>query len=71
MKRRCALGALLLWALGGCGAITQQGVYEGLRTQQHIKDAGIQPPAQALPPYEQYKTERDKLLPAPLGQQQE
>lgn len=71
MKRRWTLGAMLLGALGGCGAITKQSVYEGLRTQQHIKDAGIEPPAQALPPYEQYKTERGKLRPAPLEQQQE
>jgi hypothetical protein len=48
--------------LAACGLITERGVYEGIRTQQHIDSAGKHAPPPA-PPYDQYKDERDKLKP--------
>ncbi len=44
----------------GCGILSEQSVYEGIRSQQKIKDVGSEPKSQTLPPYDQYKEERDK-----------
>jgi len=40
--------------------ITEQSIYEGVRTQQKIKDVGAEPKSQPMPSYEQYKEEREK-----------
>jgi hypothetical protein len=53
----------LLLSLAACGLITERGVYEGIRTQQHIDGAGKHAPPPPAPPYDQYKDERDKLKP--------
>jgi len=50
-------------SLAACGLITERGVYEGIRTQQHIDGAGKHAPPPPAPPYDQYKDERDKLKP--------
>jgi len=60
VKQPMALSLLML--LAACGLITERGVYEGIRTQQHIDSAGKHAPPPA-PPYDQYKDERDKLKP--------
>ncbi len=44
----------------GCGILSEQSIYEGIRSQQKIKDVGSEPKSQTLPPYDQYKEERDK-----------
>lgn len=44
----------------GCGILSEQSVYEGIRSQQKIKDVGSEPKSQTLPPYDQYKEEREK-----------
>lgn len=46
--------------LQGCGIISEQSIYEGIRTQQKIKDVGVEPKSQPLPPYDQYQEEREK-----------
>jgi enhancing lycopene biosynthesis protein 2 len=50
----------LVLLLNGCGVITEQSIYEGVRTQQKIKDVGAEPKSQPMPSYEQYKEEREK-----------
>jgi hypothetical protein len=46
--------------LTGCGLITEQSIYEGIRTQQKIKDVGVEPKSQPMPPFDQYQEEREK-----------
>jgi len=47
--------------LTSCGSITSESVYEGIRSQQKAKNAGIEPKQPALPSYQQYEKERDAL----------
>ncbi len=47
-------------SLLGCGILTERSFYEGIRSQQKIKDVGSEPKPQTLPPYDQYKEEREK-----------
>jgi len=54
------LSACLALFLAGCGLITSQSVYEGFRTQQSVKDAGSQPKAEPMEPYDTYEKERQK-----------
>ena len=59
----------LFWTLhiclGGCGAISAESVYEGIRSQQKINaDPSIHNP-QILPPYDQYQKEREKPTSTP------
>jgi hypothetical protein len=48
-------------ALSGCGLISQQSVYEGIRSQEKIKTDTLKPNPLEMPPYDQYEIERDKL----------
>lgn len=48
--------------LVGCGTISQQSIYEGIRSQQKVKDVGVEPKSQLLPSYDQYKEERNEKL---------
>jgi hypothetical protein len=50
----------LAMLLTGCGLITEQSIYEGIRTQQKIKDVGVEPKSQPMPPFDQYQEEREK-----------
>jgi hypothetical protein len=50
--------------LSACATVTPQSVYEGLRTQQSLKNAGAMPPGEKLDPYDAYEKQRDKLKPA-------
>jgi len=59
MNKRLWTGLTLL--LAGCGLISPQSVYEGLRTQQNVKDAGTQPPPEKLDPYDAYEKARAKI----------
>ena len=52
---------LIVLLLSGCGAVTSQSIYEGLRTQQSVKNAGVSPPPENMKPYERYEKEREKL----------
>ena len=58
MKHLILLVAIFL--LLSCGVISERNVYEGIRSQQIIKDTGNNQKNQTLPPYEQYKQEREK-----------
>jgi hypothetical protein len=53
----------LVLLLAGCGAVTSQSIYEGFRTQQNMKDAGVLQPPEKLGTYGAYEKERDKLKP--------
>ena len=46
--------------LAGCGVITPESIYEGIRSQQKINADPNIPNPQILPPYDQYQKERDK-----------
>ena len=52
-------GALFM-GLAGCGAISAESIYEGIRSQQKINADPNIPNPQILPPYDQYQKERDK-----------
>ena len=54
--------ALLCAALSACGVVTEQSIYEGLRTNERTKSAGTGTVGdKALPDYDQYRRERDGL----------
>ena len=47
--------------LSGCGFVSQESFYEGLRTTQKVKtERGIETSTE-LPSYDQYKQERETL----------
>jgi len=60
---------ILCWTLficlDGCGAISAESVYEGIRSQQKINADPSIPNPQILPPYDQYQKEREKPKPTP------
>ena len=49
--------------LAGCGAISAESIYEGIRSQQKINADPNIPNPQILPPYDQYQKEREKSKP--------
>jgi hypothetical protein len=55
--------AVLCLALltAGCGAVTSQSIYEGLRTQQSVKNTGVLQPPEKMGSYDGYEKEREKL----------
>lgn len=46
--------------LAGCSTISQQAIYEGLRTQRNTEAAGTNPAPAPLPNYERYQREREQ-----------
>ena len=48
--------------LTSCDLISQRNIYEGIRSQQKIKDVNSNQKSQTLPPYEQYEKERENQL---------
>ena len=61
--------SIVCWALfmglGGCGAISAESIYEGIRSQQKINADPNIPNPPMLPPYDQYQKERSGLSPEP------
>ncbi len=55
MKLALAIGVLML--VSGCGAISAESVYEGIRSQQKINTDPAMPNPLVLPPYDQYRKE--------------
>ena len=52
---------LFFVSISGCGFVSQESSYEGLRTTQKVKtDRGIETSTE-LPSYDQYKKERETL----------
>jgi hypothetical protein len=47
--------------LTACGVVTEQSVYEGIRAKQRATSAGTGQDDKALPDYDQYNKEREKL----------
>ena len=60
-----SLLTLMAMTLAACGVVTEQGVYEGIRQQQHIRREPALPDGQRLPDYDKYQKEREKLKPSP------
>jgi hypothetical protein len=50
----------LFTCLAGCGVITPESIYEGIRSQQKINADPKIPNPQILPPYDQYQKDREK-----------
>jgi hypothetical protein len=53
------LGFLIWMPLAGCGSISPESVYEGIRSQQKINTDPAMPNPLLLPPYDQFKKERE------------
>ena len=60
MKKWLGLACL---CLGGCGVLTEQGIYEGVRQQQQMRREPTQPDTQRLPDFDKFKDERNKMKP--------
>ena len=60
MKLTVLCVALLV---ASCGAVTSQSIYEGLRTQQSLKDVGALQPTEKMGTYDGYERERQVLKP--------
>jgi uncharacterized protein YceK len=54
---------VLLWCclLSGCGVVTEQSFYEGIRANERAKSAGTGQDDKALPNYDRYSQERELL----------
>ena len=53
---------LLLWCLlSGCGVVSEQSFYEGIRANERAKSAGTGQDDKALPDYDRYSKERETL----------
>jgi len=52
---------VILLIFSGCGLISKESVYEGIRSQEKIKSDTKIPSPSNMPPYDQYQNERDKL----------
>ena len=59
---RLGVLALLCATLSACGVVSEQSIYEGIRTTERAKSAGTGTAGdKALPDYDQYRRERDGL----------
>jgi hypothetical protein len=54
-----------LSCLAGCGVISAESIYEGIRSQQKINADPNIPNPPILPPYDQYQKEREKPTSTP------
>ncbi len=45
----------------GCGLVSSESMYEGVRSQQKANSGGTEPKQPILPTYQQYQQERGKL----------
>ncbi len=60
------IALLFCSALAGCGAVTSQSVYEGVRSVQKGQSSRPVPDRPELPPYDDYEKERARIR-APSG----
>ncbi len=61
MMRLFVAMALVCTFLSACGVVTEQSIYEGIRSNERTKSAGVPPAGQPLPNYDQYQKDRDVL----------
>ena len=52
---------LLCCLLSGCGLVSEQSFYEGIRANERAKSAGTGQDDKALPTYDRYSKERETL----------
>lgn len=55
------IDALAAMLLGGCGIVSSESMYEGVRSQQKANSGGVEPKQPILPTYQQYQQERNTL----------
>jgi hypothetical protein len=61
-KGKVLIGLLIALALAGCGAVTKEGMYEGLKARERMVDPQAeQPTGERSPSYGEYEAERKKL----------
>ena len=65
LSMKYTLCGILFTGLTGCGAISAESIYEGIRSQQKIHADPNIPNPQILPPYDQYQKEREKPTSTP------
>ena len=53
--------ALIIALITGCGLVSSESMYEGVRSQQKANSGGTEPKQPILPTYQQYQQERGKL----------
>ncbi len=58
-KRTGLISFVLL--LQACGLITKESIYEGVRSQEKLKNAGQPIEPTAMPSYQDYENERNRL----------
>ncbi len=58
--KKVALVSTVL-VLQACGILTKESIYEGLRSQEKIKEAGQSVLPAPLPSYQDYEAERERL----------
>jgi len=61
LKKRQFLILCSFYILNGCGFVSQESFYEGLRANQKIKADRNSENSNELPSYEQYRKERETL----------
>ena len=52
---------ILCSLLSGCGVVSEQSFYEGIRANERAKSAGTGQDDKALPNYDRYRQERETL----------
>ena len=52
---------LIVTHFTGCGLVSSESMYEGVRSQQKANSGGTEPKQPILPTYQQYQLERSKL----------
>ena len=52
---------LLCCLLSACGVVTEQSIYEGIRSNERAKSGGTGQDDKALPNYDRYRQERETL----------
>jgi len=58
-KRAGLISFVLL--LQACGLVTKESIYEGVRSQEKLKNAGQHIEPNAMPSYQDYENERNRL----------
>ena len=54
--------SVLMLSLQGCGIVSHQSVYDGVRATQKARTVGTEPQPRELPPYDQYESERQRAI---------
>ncbi len=62
LRGRALASAALVLSLQGCGIVSHQSVYDGVRATQKARTVGTEPQPRELPPDDQYESERQQAI---------